>query len=320
MTDDEIIEMYKNETPMDEIIKYSGMTEHEIRSILKDNQVDRKYNTFSDELYNRLEYLYDVGKTTEQVGYDLCINKVSITKILRKRNHRVRTYSENNRRYNRNSNYFDKIDTVNKAYILGLLWADGCNLPLRSQIVLSLQERDKAVLDSIKNQLEYQGNLSFIKLHAKNQNYQNQYRLCIEDIHMSKVLESYGMVRAKSLILKFPSENVLPKELHPSFIRGYFDGDGSVGLQTRLRKTQATIVGTWDVCQKISVYLKSSGCKNSIQHPKQSLDHNTYVVSINGFSNVRLFGNIIYSQDGIKMQRKYDRFVQIKNFKIKTDS
>lgn len=137
---------------------------------------------------------------------------------------------------------------------------------------------------------------------------------------MSGILASYGMVQAKSLILDFPDKDILPRELYPSFIRGYFDGDGSVNLNIKLRKTQATIAGTWDVCEHIKEYLISCGCCACILHPKQCGDHNTYVVSLNGFRNVRLFGDIIYSQDGIKMQRKYDRFVQIKNFKIKTDS
>lgn len=41
-------------------------------------------------------------------------------------------------------------------------------------------------------------------------------------------LISNGCVPKKSLILKFPEEDIVSKELQSHFIRGYFDGDGSL--------------------------------------------------------------------------------------------
>lgn len=44
-------------------------------------------------------------------------------------------------------------------------------------------------------------------------------------------LSKHGCVPNKSLILKFPT--TLPNELVNDFIRGYFDGDGSVYINNK---------------------------------------------------------------------------------------
>ena len=47
--------------------------------------------------------------------------------------------------YTLNENYFEQIDTQEKAYFLGFLWADGCNC--NGVIHLVLQEKDKYILE-----------------------------------------------------------------------------------------------------------------------------------------------------------------------------
>ena len=48
-----------------------------------------------------------------------------------------------------NENYFDEINSEEKAYFLGLLYADGCNhnLDKKKKISISLQEEDKFILE-----------------------------------------------------------------------------------------------------------------------------------------------------------------------------
>lgn len=53
------------------------------------------------------------------------------------------------RKYKLNENYFDKIDIEEKAYFLGLLYADGYIFTLRSNkyVRLQLQKIDKHILE-----------------------------------------------------------------------------------------------------------------------------------------------------------------------------
>ena len=74
--------------------------------------------------------------------------------------------------------------------------------------------------------------------------------------HMRDSLISKGCVPNKSLILKFPSEEILPKELQRHFIRGYFDGDGTIGLYPHSKtnpklEESLLIVGTKPFLEKV---------------------------------------------------------------------
>ena len=46
-----------------------------------------------------------------------------------------------------NKNFFNKIDTEEKAYFLGFLYADGYNNTDRNSVALSLKEDDKEILE-----------------------------------------------------------------------------------------------------------------------------------------------------------------------------
>ena len=61
------------------------------------------------------------------------------------------------RKYHINENYFDCIDTPNKAYVVGLMCADGCNFPPKYTANISLQESDRDLLERINKELENAG-------------------------------------------------------------------------------------------------------------------------------------------------------------------
>ena len=59
---DDIINLYKNQVNIDDIINKYDTEEHYIREILKKNEIDRHYNIWSEELYERGFYLYSQKK------------------------------------------------------------------------------------------------------------------------------------------------------------------------------------------------------------------------------------------------------------------
>lgn len=222
----------------------------------------------------------------------------------------MRTYSECNRRYKINEHYFDKIDTSNKAYILGLLYADGCNNIDHYSITISLQEEDKHVLEFIKNELEYYGPLRFNELSKKNPKHKNQYILCINNEYMSKRLNELGVVNAKSLILTFP--NFIEDKLLPSFVMGYFDGDGCISYDEKRQKCYTKTAGTNEFCSTLSMILNSLGCKHHIIHPKQCNNSNTFVLQTGGNKSSLIFLSWMYDNTEFHMKRKCQKFLHFK--------
>lgn len=84
------------------------------------------------------------------------------------------------KKYTFNKNYFEKIDSEDKAYFLGLLYADGCNSTSATQnhasIVLNLQEGDKEILEKF---MKYINSNKPLLYRPKQENHNPQYRFVI---------------------------------------------------------------------------------------------------------------------------------------------
>jgi len=64
----------------------------------------------------------------------------------------------NTRRYNVNEKFFDNIDTEEKAYILGFIYADGnIDQPPNNKLNINLQEKDIHILEDIRRIMEFDG-------------------------------------------------------------------------------------------------------------------------------------------------------------------
>lgn len=118
--------------------------------------------------------------------------------------------------YHRVNERFFKTWSKEMAYVLGLLYADGnMNKNLRS---FSLSLKEKTYLEYIKTLL------ASTHLITKNK-VQELYHLHIWSVKMVEDLLNLGLIPRKSLKIKFPN---IPNTYISHFIRGYFDGDGSV--------------------------------------------------------------------------------------------
>jgi len=105
------------------------------------------------------------------------------------------------------------------AYVLGFWFADGYMRREKSYRIL-FTSNDRQIIEDIllamysSHPVQKQGNAYFISLCSK--------RLYID-------LEKLGGYRRKSRTITLP---VIPEKYLPDFLRGYFDGDGSVFLQS----------------------------------------------------------------------------------------
>ena len=257
------------------------------------------------QLYNKFGSSVDVGKLFN-VGHKV------ITKILEEKG--VKRTAAKKRQYKINENYFDEIDTPNKAYILGFLWADGCNFVKKSTISMTLEEKDKDDLDRIRNEIGSERPLEFIDYSNKHDfgyTYKNQYRLLLFSTHMCKTLENIGMVPNKSLIVKFPT---LSSELIRHFIRGLFDGDGSV-CRSKYNNRQSyqhtlTITSTLMMCEELVDIVENAININC--HIYDASNHNgvTKVFNISGRNQIKKFMDWMYDNSDLKLTRKYERYIQ----------
>lgn len=259
--------------------------------------------------YETIVTLYNSGVSKEQLQKRYQVSNSVIDRILRINNVTLRDRSHMSRQYTLNEHYFDIIDTPNKAYILGLLYADGCNIRNTNTIKLELQERDKNILDKINAELDSNRPLKLTLLHEKNLNWQNSYKLSITNKHMSETLDNHGLVANKSLVLQFPTW--LNKNLMPHFIRGYVDGDGYLGLEQNNKLI--SIASSKSFCIDLQSYLLSHYQIKSVMYNKESLHEQIQVLHIMGKDNITKFLNIIYENAELYIERKYDSYTKFIN-------
>ena len=132
--------------------------------------------------------------------------------------------------YKYNKKFFNKIDTEEKAYWAGFIAADG-NIRkdfLKMRIELNIQ--DYSHLEKFRKSIE--GN-NPIKESIRPNNHS-----CYIDVNCKEfclALNELGIIPKKSLTLHINFE-LIPKELRNHFIRGYFDGDGSINKYQRENK------------------------------------------------------------------------------------
>lgn len=223
-------------------------------------------------------------------------------------------------KYNVDFSIFDKIDTADKAYFLGLFYADGYNNEKQGRIVIILQENDKKLLEVLSNTFFNNRPLYFLKKPTPKQikkgngdmqiiNTGAMYCLTISSRNMSNKMKEYGAPHAKSLTIKFPYW--LEENLWPHFIRGYFDGDGSC-TKTKNRKNgrfdyRIGIISNDDFCKELNNVIG----KYMDFQVKSHKHGKMYVSYIGGHRKVQKFLDWIYKDATIFLERKYERYLEL---------
>jgi hypothetical protein len=165
------------------------------------------------------------------------------------------------RLYNIDETMFECIDCEWKAYLLGMLYADGC--VRRLNITLRLHEKDKSIMEKlsaiVKCNLHYSSPITYT-YSTYSRNIGGQYHFNINSKKVVSDIIKLGCGPRKSLTLEFPSYDIIPQKLFHHFVRGYFDGDGCIQPYTfHIISSDAFCIGfqKWLMQEmKISSYLK----------------------------------------------------------------
>jgi hypothetical protein len=181
---------------------------------------------------------------------DLCkkyhISIPTIHNILKENNIAIRSYATY---ILKNVNCLKNIDDEYKAYFLGLMYSDGCLHKNIARITLVGKE-DSSVLEKLNNYFYInKPNLQFNKK-------QNSYSFSIIHKNIAECLIQHGCFRKKSLILKFPPNNSSPYELFHHFLRGYFDGDGSISINKKSKNARFRLCGTLEFLTGVKEYIE----------------------------------------------------------------
>lgn len=246
--------------------------------------------------------LYKEGLSAAEIApkYGFKTSK-SVYDILKKYNIERRTQEENRKIKVKYSDFtFKKIDSIFKAYYLGILLSDGY---ISRKDTVGVQMCDKDVVEFIASTLQV--NVSIIK--KKNPNCMLMYRTLIFGKELVNELVRLGVVEHKSLITPGPNLYDDEKQYLPWILRGLLDGDGWIRKDGKefFFCSASKEMSDWFCSALISLGMTNIASKFA---PNEY--NGVYYVRTGIQSNIEILKSKIYNVP-YGMKRKYNRLHQI---------
>ncbi len=206
-----------------------------------------------------------------------------------------------------NTSIFKNIDTEEKAYWLGFIYADGSVDNRHKKLKVTLSEKDENHLLKLKKFLEHDKPLYRYaeKPFNLNSDYicKPQIELSAYSVELFNSLQKFGIIPNKTYNFCLDL-SAIPNHLHKHFWRGMIDGDGCVVATDKSRVLQLT--GHREVCQMF------------LDHIKQYFDTTVSILPDGNVFTVKfsktLAGKIaryFYEDSTIHLERKYEKAMLI---------
>lgn len=280
----------------------------------------RKKDEISLEDIEKIIKLYNQGYgltyISKQMGKSFCQDKVK--RILKDNNIKLRDFYEalqvkpdnevDLRKYKINDDY--NFESSNGAWLLGFLTADGY-LPITkgalNRVTLTLARIDEEVLYKIKKELEYEGPI----YQFESSNGFPASSLSFTSKKIRKQIESYGIVNNKTFKLKELSAKI-SQEYIIDFIRGFFDGDGSIYANEREKKIGMSFTcASKEFLESIASFLTE---KYGVTYPKiYESQRNHIIYDIKYYKkDSLLLGELFYNHSNLALSRKQKKYFELK--------
>jgi intein-encoded DNA endonuclease-like protein len=249
--------------------------------------------------------LYEEGQSSYTIAKTFNCSSKKILSVLKKNNVDRRPSNTTTFAHNIDSSFFEKIDNEAKAYFLGLLYADGCNYESNNNVNLFLQPRDKHIIEEFKNALNFSGRV----IERKKLGETKAYGISFKNKKISADLAKLGCIKNKSKSLeKLPDLN---EDLMCHFIRGYFDGDGTVYKHYKYNSLYFSIIGLSPVIDKIQdILIKNCNLSKTKLYSHRN-KQNKYFVYGGSTQVYRIFNYLYPHETKYKLNRKHTKFITI---------
>lgn len=314
-----IIYDYEKGLTLDGLIKKYHHCHQTIRKILTENNIairsqgkkGQEKIILSKEIEQKIIKNYNSGMGLKASGDEFGISSYKVKTILLKYNIYCRNQSESasiqnilRKKYFCNENFF-KTQNSDMAYILGFLAADGTVRKDCNEIKITVAQKDKDILEKIKEKLEFTGPIRY----ATTSKGFDIATLAITCQEYKKDLAEYNIIPLKTFTFSMPEK--LDRKYWIDFIRGYWDGDGTIctagknviksSLCSAHKITLEQILNFLEEYYGIpQVNIQSRKGKNPLFYFQYSIN-----------STKKLHKALYYDDNVICLQRKKDKFNEL---------
>ena len=327
--EDQIIYDYLHGSTFKDLMKKYCIWQRQIEKVLDKNNIKR-YSNSDRSVLKKVNYKYTVEELADLVAAEYNKGKGQISSgakwglspnnvkyLLNLKNIKIRNFSEaasvnnvNRKQYNNNPTYF-QTQSANMAWVLGFIAADGSIRRQTNQISIRLAAVDEEILHKIKNEVGIEANV----YHYTTNDGFNCVGLTWTDRQHKIDLAKYNITYDKSKKLTPP--DILDKKYHIDYIRGYFDGDGSINL---IKNSNGRGVGNlrWQVCSMSKPILEFivNTLYESYNIPKVNIlsqkrvNHPLYYFQYSSRATRQIY-EVLYTPDSIFLKRKKEHFEEV---------
>lgn len=282
-------------------------------------------SSFTSSQVKRAKTLYSQRRSSQWVASQLGLSNHSSTLLLKQAGVYQTGPCIGNLKYPIQEDYFDAIDSHEKAYFLGFMYADGHNTTAeesktnKSYTCLHLHAKDRYILEHFRDLLYISSNKIPLKETRRVKDGPvTSYSLVFRCKRISDALSRLGISKGKT------HESYLPdidNQFMCSFMLGYFDGDGSIYLQRKKtgRPSKVTnmaafvdIISNHFIISEMVQYFNRIGIRFKTKRHRNPHYLHMYVCSE---EDVRAFDEHVYSHQKVYLKRKRDLFLEFYHYK-----
>ncbi|MCK9429171.1 MAG: hypothetical protein M0R17_04145 [Candidatus Omnitrophica bacterium] len=205
------------------------------------------------------------------------------------------------KKYTLNENYFNKIDTENKAYILGFIYADGSINRASNSFTVGLAAKDIEILEFIKSELKYSGSICHNK--------KGSIILTITSKVIKNDLIKLGIIPNKTYESK--SLPTIDNNLISHMMRGFFDGDGSIykTMNKKHIEYSANFTNNYNVLEIIKNWLYANNILSTTIRYRRGISNKfACMLDIKGNNNIEKLYKLFEINKYFSLSRKRNRF------------
>lgn len=256
---------------------------------------------------------YSLTKISKIIG----VSSTTISNQLKKHGYVLdnKRYDGNNRKHFVDTNFFKHIDSKNKAYILGLIISDGY---VDDYTKLTFTSKDIELVEIFKKELKSEHKLAKYDIFDKRTNkIYTRYSIQIASKEIVTDLNKLGIYSNKSFDCSMPD---IPINYFWHFVRGVFDGDGSINKEKLSKdgRLRFQIIGSENLILKLKKQFDLCGLSNTKINVTKYHSNNNYLVKIHYYSYKDLLflkQKIYEDSKDLRLERKYDLFQTLKEYK-----
>lgn len=244
---------------------------------------------------------YLLGFNMNQIADKYNCSGKGVQKLLTRNKIEKRTRSQARRQFQFDENYFEYVDSNEKAYWLGFIAADGCITKRGNSKCLSinLQAADRCILEQFKLDLGYEGNIYDLPIRKRNPKPQVMIRLNSE--LFCNHLEKYSITERKSFTIQFPN---IEEQYKSHYIRGFFDGDGCISVGKYCKRV-TFYSGSLDFLKSIESAMSNS---LDIKPRIPRIDRKIFSLCYASNTEVADIFQWLYKDASFYLERKYNKF------------